>query len=44
MVKKVMNSISDALKSLLTADGFIRLTRNLSRLFRGITSSHVGDF
>ena len=33
-----------ALKSELTEDGFNRLTRCLSRLFRGITSNHDGGF
>ena len=33
-----------ALKSEPTEDGFIRPTKSLSRLFRGITSNHDGDF
>ena len=32
------------LKSEPTDDGFNRLTRSLSRLFRGVTSNHDGDF
>ena len=33
-----------ALKSEPTEDGFNRPTKSLSRLFRGITSNHDGDF
>ena len=33
-----------ALKSVCTDDGFNRPTRSLSRLFRGITVNHHGDF
>ena len=33
-----------ALKSEQTEDGFIRPTKSLSRLFKGITSNHKGDF
>ena len=33
-----------ALKSELTEDRFNRPTKGLSRLFRGITSNHDGDF
>ena len=33
-----------ALKSEPTDDGFIRPTKSLSKLFRGITSNHNGDF
>ena len=33
-----------ALKIEPTKDGFNRLIRSLSRLFRGITSNHDGDF
>ena len=33
-----------ALKSEPTDDGFNRPTKSLSRLFRGITSNHDGDF
>ena len=33
-----------ALKSVRTGDGFNRLRRSLSRLFRGITANHNGDF
>ena len=33
-----------ALKSERTDDEFNRLIRSLSRLFRGITSNHCGDF
>ena len=33
-----------ALKSKQTEDGFIRPTKSLSRLFKGITSNHKGDF
>ena len=33
-----------ALKSEPTDDGFNRPIRILSRLFRGVTSNHVGDF
>ena len=33
-----------ALKSIPTDDGFIRLTKSMSALFRGITSSNNGDF
>ena len=33
-----------ALKSAHTDDGFNRPLRNLSRLFRGITTNHNGDF
>ena len=33
-----------ALKSEQTEDGFIRPTKSLSRLFKGITSKHNGDF
>ena len=33
-----------ALKSEQTEDGFIRPTKSLSRLFKGITSNHMGDF
>ena len=33
-----------ALKSVCTDDGFNRPTRSLSRLFRGITVNHYGDF
>ena len=32
------------LKSEQTEDGFIRPTKSLSRLFKGITSNHMGDF
>ena len=32
------------LKSEPTEHGFIRPTKSLSRLFRGITSNHDGDF
>ena len=32
------------LKSIPTADGYNRPIRSLSRLFRGITSNHNGDF
>ena len=33
-----------ALKSVRTDDGFNRSIRSLSRLFRGITTNHHGDF
>ena len=33
-----------ALKNERTDDGFNRAIRSLSRLFRGITSNHDGDF
>ena len=33
-----------ALKSVRTDDGFNRPIRSLSRLFRGITENHHGDF
>ena len=33
-----------ALKSEQTEVGFIRPTKSLSRLFKGITSNHKGDF
>ena len=33
-----------ALKSEPTDDGFTRLIKRLSKLFRGITSNHDGDF
>ena len=33
-----------ALKSEETDDGFVRPRTSLSRLFKGITSSHVSDF
>ena len=33
-----------ALKSVPTDDGFNRPIRSLSRLFRGITANHNGDF
>ena len=33
-----------ALKSESTKDGFNRSIKSLSRLFRGITSNHDGDF
>ena len=33
-----------ALKSKQTEDGFICPTKSLSRLFKGITSNHNGDF
>ena len=33
-----------ALKSVRTDDGFNRPMKSLSRLFRGITSNHNGDF
>ena len=33
-----------ALKSEQTEDGLIRHTKSLSRLFRGITSNHKGDY
>ena len=33
-----------ALKSERADDGFNRPTRSLPRLFRGITSTHCGDF
>ena len=33
-----------ALKSEQTEDGFNRPTEILSRLFKGITSNHIGDF
>ena len=33
-----------ALKGVRTDDGFNRPTRRLSRLFRGITANHHGDF
>ena len=33
-----------ALKGVRTDDGFNRPTRRLSRLFRGITANHNGDF
>ena len=33
-----------ALKSIPTDDGYNRPIRSLSRLFRGITSNHNGDF
>ena len=33
-----------ALKSVRTNDGFNRPIRSLSRLFRGITANHHGDF
>ena len=32
------------LKSELTEDGFYHPTKSLSRLFKGITSNHNGDF
>ena len=32
------------LKCEKTLDGFIRPTKSLSRLFKGITSNHNGDF
>ena len=38
------NGIIFALKSECTDDGFNRPIRSLSRLFRGITSNHHGDF
>ena len=47
----VLSMISDgkkwhytALKSEITEDGFNRPIKSLSRLFRGITSNHDGDF
>ena len=33
-----------ALKSEETYEGFIRSTKSLSRLFKGIISNHNGDF
>ena len=33
-----------ALKSIPTADGYSRSIESLSRLLRGITSNHNGDF
>ena len=33
-----------ALKSIPTADGYSRSIEGLSRLLRGITSNHNGDF
>ena len=33
-----------ALQKILTEDGFYHPTKTLSRLFKGITSNHDGDF